>query len=283
MTIRSRIAVFALLLAFSAMLAQAEDKPATEADAKAAFESAFKSGKEAVLAKDWPKATEQLQQALRSLGTYEHDDKAIAQILLEKAQASLKAQGGTEPKVEPKKESAEAPKKEPAKEAVAEQTALEIPNPRSLSEGDWMKGPGSSCYWAGDLLYLEEGDEYFKKVLKKDFALAVKVEALMDEQSRINIELRAPRDSGDKIKVTGWGSKAGSAPFLEVDGEKKGKGQGRPKSEIITMAFVRTGKKIDYYCNDTLIGSTTEAKAEQPFNIWVSGKGRVMGFKLTER
>jgi hypothetical protein len=282
MTIRSRIAVFALLLALSSF-AQAEEKPASEAAAKAAFESAFKSGKEAVLAKDWAKASEQIQQALRSLGTYDHDDKAIAQILLEKAQTSLKAQGGAEPKAESKKESTEAPKKEPAKEPVPEPTALDIPNPRGLSESDWMKGPGSSCYWGGELLYLEEGDEYFKKVLKTDFALAVKVEALMDEQSRINIELRAPRDSSDKIKITGWGSKAGSAPFLEVDGEKKGKGDGRPKNEIITMAFVRTGKKIDYYCNGTLIGSTTEAKADQPFNIWVSGKGRVMGFKLTER
>jgi hypothetical protein len=274
--------LFSFLLLCLTSTVIAEDAPLSEAAAKAAFVVSFRAGKEAVLAKDWPKAAELLQKALRDLGTYDHDDKSVAQILLDRAQALSKPKVAAEtPKpvpVDPPK-SADSPKKE----SPAPAAALEIPSPRSLSPDDWTRGPGSACFWTGDLLYLEEGDEYYKKTLKGDFALALKVDARMDEQSRINIELRSTKDSSEKVKVTGWGSKEGSAPFLEANGERKGKGEGRPRDEVITLAFVRTGKKIEFYCDGTLIGSTKDVKEDTAFNLWVSGKGRVLGLKITGR
>jgi len=277
--------LFSFLLLSLTSTVIAEDAPLSEAAAKAAFVVSFRAGKEAVLAKDWPKAAELFQKALHDLGTYDHDDKSVAQILLERAQASSKPKVAAEPPkpvaADPPKP-ADPPKKETPKEPAPAQ-ALEIPSPRSLSQDDWTRGPGSACFWTGDLLYLEEGDEYYKKTLKGDFALALKVDARMDDQSRINIELRSTKDSSEKVTVTGWGSKAGSAPFLEVNGERKGKGEGRPRDEVITLAFVRTGKKIEFYCDGTLIGSTKDVKEDTAFNLWVSGKGRVMGLRFTGR
>ncbi|MCY3022963.1 MAG: hypothetical protein NTW87_28635 [Planctomycetota bacterium] len=161
--------------------------------------------------------------------------------------------------------------------------ALGIPTPAGLDREEWLKGAGSSCYWEGERLHLEEGDEYLKKILTKDFAASIAIEAQMDHRSRICIELRPVKDSGSKAKIVGWGSKEGSPPMLALDKETVASGDARPPQEQVTLSFVRTGSKIEFYCNGKLLGHTFDAKAGQPYYLWVSGKGIMNGAKVVER
>jgi len=171
----------------------------------------------------------------------------------------------------------------PVIQAVVIPTPLEVPAPGPLDREQWQQGPGSYCYWAGERLYLEEGDEGFKKVLTKDFAAAVALEARMDHRSQVCIELRPARDSSSKTRVVGWGSKEGSPPMLALDKEVIARGDARPPQERITLAFVRNGPRVEFYCNGKLIGHAQDAKSGQPYYLWVSGKGILDGAKVIER
>ena len=160
---------------------------------------------------------------------------------------------------------------------------LEIPQPIVLDRDQWFQGAGSATYWEADRLHLQEGDEYLKKMLTKDFAVSIAIEAQMDHRSMISIELRPVKDTGAKARIVGWGSKEGSPPMLAVDRDIKAKGDAQPPQEQITLSFVRTEKKIEFYCNGKFIGHTWDAKLGQPYMLWVCGKGIMNGAKIVER
>lgn len=239
--------------------------------------------------KQWSEAEAAYKKAAEALGETDEIKKGIAA-----AQAGAQAEKtGTvaksdppkadPPKVEPPK--AEPPKPEPAKtveKTEPKSEKLEVPEPKTLNRDHWQKGAGSSCYWAGDRLYLEEGDEYYTKTLKGDFAASVLFEAQMDHRSRICIELRPTKDSGSKAKVIGWGSKDGSPPMLAVDKDVKARGDEQPKGKLV-LSFVRSGSKIEFYCDGKLVGHTWDGKAGQPYTLWVSGKGIMDGARVVEK
>jgi len=281
-------------------------QPADEASAKAAFEVAYEAGTAAAIAKKWGDAAKLFDAALKALGDYQHPKKAVAVVLLNKAREVAKQENAgaltpdQPPPVEEKKPAAAGTKPAPAvapppvmpppvaekKEAAATPAAvpaLEVPEPGILDREQWFRGGGSACYWEGDRLHLEEGDEYFKKTLTKDFAAAIAIEADMTHRSQISIELRPLKDSGSTTRITGWGSKAGSPPMLMADKEVKATGDARPPREQITLAFVRTDRKIEFYCNGKLIGHTQDAKLGQACYLWVCGKGIMDGAKVVER
>jgi len=171
----------------------------------------------------------------------------------------------------------------PAKSDEKKDEAVTLPDPIALDRDEWTKGAGSSCYWSGARLYLEEGDELFKKALRKDFAVTIQLEARMDEQSRISIELRPEKGSDSKTRIIGWGSREGSPPMLMLDKDTKARGEARPDSEQIMLSFVRREKKIDFFCNGKLVGTTWDTRAGQPYMLWVCGKGIMDGAKIVEK
>lgn len=290
-------------------------------DAKAAFEAAYEKGTAAAVEKKWADAEKQFEAALKALGDESHPKKAVAQVLLTKArgenaktqaveavaqeakrkEAEL-AQAKAEAEAELKKAEAEAERKKTAdieatrrKDETAKTATpappkiekkdepLELPSPVALDRDEWQKGAGSSCYWAGARLYLEEGDEFFKKTLRNDFAVTVLLEAQMDHRSLISLELRPEKGSDSKTRIVGWGSKEGSPPMLMLDKDTKARGDARPDSEKIALSFVRRDKKIDFFCNGKLIGSTWDARLGQPYTLWVCGKGILDGAKVVEK
>ena len=201
--------------------------------------------------------------------------------------AKVKAESDEERK---KSEDAKAARKKDEEERAAAKIkaehdeAVELPEAVALDRDDWQKGAGSSCYWSGPRLYLEEGDEFYKKLLKKDFAVTVALEARMDHRSRISIELRPDKDSGGgKAKIIGWGSKDGSAPMIEVDKDVKGRGDAKPSAEQIELSFVRRDKKIEFYCNGKLVGAAWDSKLGQAYTLWVCGKGIMDRAKIVEK
>ncbi len=227
--------------------------------------------------KQWAEAEAAYRKAAETLGENEAIKKGIAA-----AQAGLKAEpGGAAPKNPSGVAEGKLKPGEPEKEK--DKTALEIPAPEELNRGHWKRGAGSQCYWAGERLFLEEGDEYLDRTLSKDFALSVALEAQMDHRSMIRIELRPVKDSGARAKIIGWGSKDGSPPFLAVDKDVKATGGAQPSRQQLTLSLVRTGSKIEFYCNDKLIGHTWDAKVGQPYILWVCGKAVMNGAKIVER
>ncbi|HYF50263.1 MAG TPA: hypothetical protein VEJ63_12710 [Planctomycetota bacterium] len=239
--------------------------------------------------KQWAEAEAAYKKAAETLGESDEIKKGIAA-----AQAGAAAEkAGTAPAVAEKKEEPAPPKPAPAevkptpaetKPAEAKSTALEIPEPKAVSlEGrdKWRKGAGSQCYWAAERLYLEEGDEYYDKVLKGDFAASAVFEAQMDHRSAIKIELRPVKGAEGK-KILGWGSKDGSAPYLAVEKDIRARGEKQP-GKVLTLAFRRTGLKIEFFCDGKLIGHTFDAKEGQPYIFWVSGKGIMDGATVVEK
>jgi hypothetical protein len=318
--------VAALFLNTPTVFSAEEIQPASEADAKAKFEITFAAAKSAVIEKKWDLAQQTLEKAIKDLGGFPHADKAVAQVLLEKAKTQLRnvellhtadellklkqwaeaeaayrkageiigetdavtkgiaaAQLGRQAEIAPAKPEIVPAKSAPKIEAAKEPAPLDLQEPSKLNRDEWLKGAGSSCFWEADRLHLEEGDEYYRKPLTKDFSASIAIEAQMDHRSLIRLELRPLKDSGSKSKIIGWGSKEGSAPFLAVERDVKATGDARPPAEQITLSFIRTGAKIEFYCNGKLIGNTWDAKASQPYILWVCGKGIMNGAKVVER
>lgn len=283
------------------------------ADAEKNFESALKAlGEEAhpkkavaqvLLAKSRENAKTQEQEEAKRKEAEAALAKAKAEADEELKKAEEKAALRKKEEAEAERKKADAEKKAAEVEAVRKKAAEELgaippskkeplekidepvklPDPIQLDREEWQKGSGSSCYWSGPRLYLEEGDEFFKKVLRKDFAVTIQLEARMDEQSRISIELRPEKGSDAKTRIIGWGSKEGSAPMLMLDKDTKAKGDARPESEQIMLSFVRREKKIDFYCNGKLIGTTWDARLGQPYTLFVCGKGIMDGAKIVEK
>jgi hypothetical protein len=236
----------------------------------------------AALAKAKAEADEELKKA---------EEKAAAR-KKEEAEAERKTAAEAEKKAadaeaaRKKEDAAKTAAKPDAPAAKAEtknDEPVKLPDPVALDRDEWQKGSGSSCYWSGARLYLEEGDEFFKKVLRKDFAVTIQLEARMDEQSRISIELRPEKGSDARTRIIGWGSKEGSAPMLMLDKDTKARGESRPESEQIMLSFVRREKKIDFFCNGKLVGTTWDARLGQPYTLYVCGKGIMDGAKIVEK
>ncbi|MBI3827956.1 MAG: hypothetical protein HY291_00460 [Planctomycetes bacterium] len=157
---------------------------------------------------------------------------------------------------------------------------LALPEPKTLAREDWEQGAGSATLWAADLLHLNEGDEKFRRPLKGDFAVSVAIEARMDEQSIIYLDLR-PDKGGKKLPVLrGYGSKAGSAPFLLVDKETAGKGKAQPGHQQITLSFRRTGDRIEFFCDGEKVGESWALPKDTSLWLWCCGKGDMNGAKL---
>jgi hypothetical protein len=250
-------------------------------------ESSLTAAAELLRLKQWSEAEKAYKQAAETLGESDAIKAGIAAAQagarLEKDAAAKSAASTAPPPVAPPPVAPPpVPEKKPA---VAEKQAeaLEVPHPIALDRDEWLKGGGSQCYWEGERLQLQEGDEYFKKPLRNDFAVTISLEARMDHRSQICIELRAPKDSGSKTRITGWGSKEGSAPMLMVDKDEKARGDAQPPREQITLSFVRTDRKIEFYCDGKLIGNTWDAKLGQEYILWVCGKGIMDGAKVVER
>lgn len=177
--------------------------------------------------------------------------------------------------------SAPSSEKPAAAEKPAASAAIPLPQPVALVREEWDQGAGSATLWAAELLHLNEGDEKFRRVLKGDFAASVAIEARMDEQSMIYLDLRADKKSGKKYPILrGYGSKAGSAPFLMADKETVGKGDQQPRQRQITLSFRRTGGTIEFFCDGVKIASTDAIPADVPVWLWCCGKGDMNGAKV---
>jgi hypothetical protein len=275
------------------------NKARDESKKQQAQAAALGTADELLRLKQWAEAEAAYRKAAESIGESEDVKKGIAAAQAGAAaeKAPPPAPAKTEaavvplPKVEapPAKAElppakAEAPASKPeTKTAAKEPEPLDLPNPIALDRDQWFKGAGSSCYWQGERLVLEEGDEYFKKTLSKDFAVTIQLEARMDHRSAIFIELRPTKESGTRQKITGWGSKEGSAPMLWVDKDIKARGDKRPPVEQITLSFVRTGRKVEFFCNGESVGHTWSERLDQPYTLWVGGKGIMDKAKLVER
>jgi len=250
-------------------------------------DEALDAAAELLKLKQWAEAEAAYRKASLTLGETEVIKAGIAAAQagarIEKEAAAQKAAPIPPPQSVVAPPLAHAPEAKPAVPASATPPPLEAPVPLVLDRDEWRQGPGSYCYWAGERLYLEEGDECFKKILTRDFAASVALEAQMDHRSMISLELRPVKDSGSKTRIIGWGSKEGSAPMLALDKEVIARGDARPPREQITLAFVRNGLRIEFHCNGKLIGHTQDAKAGQPYYLWVCGKGILDRAKVMER
>jgi hypothetical protein len=248
----------------------------TKATEAAKKEPDLSTADELLRLKQWKEAEAAYRKAAEVAGETEAIKNGIAA-----AQAGAKAESTSLPP--PPKPAPKIETKEPAPAPKAEAPALDPPQPIALDRDEWTKGPGSACYWAGERLYLEEGDEQFKKVLKGDFAVSVLFEAQMDHRSAISIELRSPRDADEKTRIVGWGSKDGSAPMLMVDREIKAKGDARPPREQFVLSLVRNGRKIEFFCNGKSIGVYNDTKPNHPYQLWACGKGIMDGAKVVQK
>lgn len=227
------------------------------------YDALIKDGMAKLEKKDWAAAKASFAEALKL-----KPNDAVASSGLKEAERGL---GVTSAPVEAKTTAvAEPAKAEP----------LALPEPKTLVREDWEQGAGSATLWAGDLLHLNEGDEKFRRPLKGDFAVSVAIEARMDEQSMIYLDLR-PEKGGKKLPLLrGYGSKAGSAPFLMVDKETAGKGKAQPARQQITLSFRRTGERIEFFCDGEKIGESWAIPKDTALWLWCCGKGDMNGAKL---
>jgi hypothetical protein len=244
-------------------------KKATEMAAK---DEPLHAANELLGLKQWAEAEAAFRKAAETLGETDAIKQGIAA-----AQAGAKAEkDGTAAQTD-----VPAKKEEPRTTDKKSADPLEVPAPKELIREQWQRGASAACYWAGERLYLEETEEQFRKLLKGDFAASVQLETPMDHRAFIRLELRPMRDSG-KTSVMAWGSKSGSEPFLAIDKDVKARGDARPKSDQLTLALVRTGAKIEFYCNGKLIGHAWD-KENQPYHLWVCGKGILDKAAVVER
>ncbi|MCW8129182.1 MAG: hypothetical protein KIS92_02250 [Planctomycetota bacterium] len=239
--------------------------PATEAPAAGkSYDQYVKDGLGKLEKKDFRAAKDDFEAALKL-----KPGDAVAATGLKEAERGL---GVT---------SAPAPEKPAAPETPAAAAAIPLPQPVALVREEWDQGAGSATLWAGELLHLNEGDEKFRRVLKGDFAASVAIEARMDEQSMIYLDLRPEKKSGKKYPILhGYGSKAGSAPFLQVDKETAGKGDAQPRNRQITLSFRRTGGRIEFFCDGVKIAESDAIPADVPVWLWCCGKGEMNGAKV---
>jgi len=165
---------------------------------------------------------------------------------------------------------------------VVARKPLPLPQPERLVRDQWEKGSGSTCYWAGALLHLEEGDEKFRLPLTGDFAVQIAVEARMDHRSKIYLDLRPDKKKAFPV-ARGYGSYEGSAPHLKVGKDVCGRGSARPARERIVLGFRRTGAHIEFFCDGKKIGETFAIPAHAALWLYVCGKGYMYAGKVVRR
>lgn len=171
---------------------------------------------------------------------------------------------------------------EPEPTGLVVQQPLALPVPETLNREQWERGAGSTCYWAGDLLHLEEGDEKFRLPLTGDFAVQIAVEARMDHRSMIYLDLRPDKKKQAPV-VRGYGSKEGSEPFLEVGKDVAGRGHAQPSQQRIVLGVRRTGQQIEFFCDGQKIGETFAVPADAVLWLWVCGKGYMYAGQVIRR
>jgi tetratricopeptide (TPR) repeat protein len=238
------------------------------------YKTALAEGFARLGAKDWENAERAFLKALE----YEPNDPAASNALRD-ARAGKGAATPAAPSTVPVTPPATVTT--PATPAVAVQESIELPTPETLDRDQWTKGAGSSCFWAGELLHLEEGDEKFTRMLKGNFAASIAIEARMDHRSMIYLDLRPDKDAGGKAPtIRGYGSKEASPPYLLAGKDMVGRGKRQPPREQITLSFRRTGKQIEFYCDGEKIAETWEVPEGTPLWLWVCGKGTMNGAKV---
>ncbi len=187
------------------------------------------------------------------------------------------------PGVERKPEAAQ-PKVADTKPVVAVAAApevLDFNEPVKMSVDEWDKGAGSSCYWAGTRLHLAEGDEMYRLPIRGNFAAQFQIEAEMQQDSMIFIELRPDGKKGNTVR--GYGAKEGSPPFLMSGKQTVAKAKKQPGLEQITLGFRRTGKQIEFFFNGDKVGETWDIPEGTVLWLWVGGKGIVDKFSINKR
>jgi tetratricopeptide (TPR) repeat protein len=170
----------------------------------------------------------------------------------------------------------------PVAPALDVRRPMDLPDPVPLDRDQWERGAGSSCYWAAELLHLEEGDEKFRLPLTGDFAAQVAIDAQMDNRSMIYLDLRPEKKKATPI-VRGYGSKEGSAPYLEVGKKVVGRGDAQPANKRIVLGFRRTGQQIEFFCDGQKIGETFDVPADAALWFWVCGKGYIYAGKVVRK
>jgi hypothetical protein len=96
----------------------------------------------------------------------------------------------------------------------------------------------------------------------------------------IYLDLRPEKGGKKRPVLRGYGSKAGSAPFLMVDKETAGKGKAQPARQQITLSFRRTGDRIEFFCDGEKIGESWAIPKDTALWLWCCGKGDMNGAKL---
>lgn len=246
------------------------------------YKTALAEGLARLGAKDWENAERAFLKALE----YEPNDPAASNALKDAragkgAATTAPAATATPPATPTTPTTPATTPATPPTPAVTAPRPLELPTPETLDRDQWTKGAGSSCYWAGELLHLEEGDEKFTRMLKGNFAAGIAIEARMDERSMIYLDLRPDKDLGGKAPVIrGYGSKEGSPPYLLAGKDMAGRGKRQPPREQITLSFRRTGKQIEFYCGGEKIAETWDVPEGTPVWLWVCGKGTMNGAKV---
>lgn len=170
----------------------------------------------------------------------------------------------------------------PVAPALDARQPMELPDPVPLDRDQWERGAGSSCFWAAELLHLEEGDEKFRLPLTGDFAAQVAIDAQMDNRSMIYLDLRPEKKKATPI-VRGYGSKEGSAPYLEVGKKVVGRGDAQPANKRIVLGLRRTGQQIEFFCDGQKIGETFDVPADATLWFWVCGKGYIYAGKVVRK
>jgi tetratricopeptide (TPR) repeat protein len=170
----------------------------------------------------------------------------------------------------------------PAAPVLDVRKPMELPDPVALDRDEWERGAGSSCYWAAELLHLEEGDEKFRLPLTGDFAAQIAIEAQMDHRSMIYLDLRPEKKKAAPV-IRGYGSKEGSAPYLQVGKDVAGRGSAQPANKRIVLGFRRTGQQIEFFCDGQKIGETFAVPADAALWFWVCGKGYIYAGKVVRK
>ena len=119
----------------------------------------------------------------------------------------------------------------------------------------------------------------YRYKLRGDFSASIAIEAQMDHRSMIYLDLR-PEQRGKYPALRFWGSKDGSAPYVEAGKKVVGSGKAQPKDKQITLSVRRAGGRTEFFCDGEKVTESWNQPGEAEVYLWVCGKGTMNGARV---